>query len=127
MDPNRLELLKYYGGKYLGLPDMDMQYRLRWEAILKALAAEGIRSVMVEGGGTIINELLQPENAKLVSSVIVTVAPTYLGTGGVVVCPSGNVDSSGRPKPVARFHQVKWQPLGEDVVMCGRLGGESNF
>ena len=126
MDPNRLEMLKFYGGKYLGLPDMDMQYRLRWEAILKALAAEGIRSVMVEGGATIINELLQPQNAKLVNSVIVTVAPTYLGTGGVVVCPNRNMDPSGRPRPVARFQQVMWQPLGEDVVMCGRLGEGSN-
>lgn len=123
MDPNRLELLKYYGGKYLGLPDMNMQYKLRWEAIFRALAAEGIRSVMVEGGGTVINELLQPEYSSLINSVIVTVAPTYLGTGGVVVCPTRNVDEAGRPRPVARFQDVKWQPMGEDVVMCGRLQG----
>ncbi|MCJ1254540.1 2,5-diamino-6-(ribosylamino)-4(3H)-pyrimidinone 5'-phosphate reductase [Lignoscripta atroalba] len=121
MDPNRIESLKYYGGKYLGLPDLNKRGRLTWEAIFKALAAEGIKSVMVEGGGMIINELLQPEHANLINSVIVTVAPTYLGTGGVVVCPSRNIDEKGRPKPVARFRDVKWQPLGEDVVMCGRL------
>ncbi|KAL9122424.1 MAG: hypothetical protein Q9187_001024 [Circinaria calcarea] len=123
MDPNRLEMLKHYGGKYLGLPDMNMHYKLRWEAIFKALAAEGIRSVMVEGGGTVINDLLQPEHASLINSVIVTIAPTYLGTGGVVVCPTRNFDEAGRPRPVARFQDVRWQPMGEDVVMCGRLIG----
>ncbi|MCJ1350854.1 MAG: 2,5-diamino-6-(ribosylamino)-4(3H)-pyrimidinone 5'-phosphate reductase [Icmadophila ericetorum] len=123
MDPTRLEMLKFYGGKYLGLQDMDMHYRLRWEAIFRALAAEGIRSVMVEGGATVINELLQPKYAKLINSVIITVAPTYLGTGGVSVCPPRPTDLTGQPKPVTRFQDVRWQPLGEDVVMCGRLKG----
>ena len=123
MDPTRLEMLKFYGGKYLGLQDMDMHYRLRWEAIFRALAAEGIRSVMVEGGATVINELLQPKYAKLINSVIITVAPTYLGTGGVSVCPPRPTDLIGQPKPVTRFQDVRWQPLGEDVVMCGRLKG----
>ena len=120
--PARLELLKHYGGKYLGLPDLEKGYRLSWEAIFRALAAEGIRSVMVEGGGVVVNELLQPEYARFVSSVVVTVAPTYLGTGGVVVCPTRNVDVMGRPRPVVRFRDVRWEQVGEDVVMCGKLG-----
>ncbi|MCJ1430984.1 2,5-diamino-6-(ribosylamino)-4(3H)-pyrimidinone 5'-phosphate reductase [Xylographa pallens] len=120
--PARLELLKHYGGKYLGLPDIEKGYRLSWEAIFRALAAEGICSVMVEGGGVVVNELLQPEYARFVSSVVVTVAPTYLGTGGVVVCPTRNVDVMGRPKPVVRFRDVRWEQVGEDVVMCGKLG-----
>ena len=121
MDPMRLELLKYYGGKYLGLTDFDKKWRLRWEAILKALAAEGIRSVMIEGGGMVINELLQPENTCFISSVVVTVAPTYLGRGGVVVSPPTRHDQTGRLQPAAKFQDVKWQPLGQDAVMCGRL------
>ncbi|MCJ1382501.1 2,5-diamino-6-(ribosylamino)-4(3H)-pyrimidinone 5'-phosphate reductase [Xylographa soralifera] len=120
--PARLELLKHYGGKYLGLPDLEKGYRLSWEAIFRALAAEGIRSVMVEGGGVVVNELLQPEYARFVSAVVVTVAPTYLGTGGVVVCPTRNVDVMGRPRPVVRFRDVRWEQVGEDVVMCGKLG-----
>lgn len=121
MDPMRLELLKYYGGKYLGLTDFDKKWRLRWEAILKALAAEGVRSVMIEGGGMVINDLLQPEHASFINSVVVTVAPTYLGRGGVVVSPATRHDETGRPQPVAKFDEVKWHPLGEDIVMCGRL------
>ncbi|MCJ1298618.1 2,5-diamino-6-(ribosylamino)-4(3H)-pyrimidinone 5'-phosphate reductase [Hypocenomyce scalaris] len=120
MDPNRIELLKYYGGRYLGLKDFDKKWRLSWDAILKALAAEGIRSVMIEGGGTVINELLQPEHASMISSVVVTMAPTYLGKGGLVVSPIGRLDQTGRPKAVIRFEDVNWQQLGEDVVMCGK-------
>ncbi|KAI4250024.1 MAG: hypothetical protein L6R42_008805 [Xanthoria sp. 1 TBL-2021] len=121
MDPNRIEMLKYYGGKYLGLTDFDKRWRLRWEAILRALAAEGIRSVMIEGGGMVINELLRPEHSNLVSSVVVTVAPTYLGQGGVTVSPPPKLDAARRPQPAMRFRDVRWQSFGEDAVMCGRI------
>ncbi|MCJ1332652.1 2,5-diamino-6-(ribosylamino)-4(3H)-pyrimidinone 5'-phosphate reductase [Thelotrema lepadinum] len=121
VDETRIETLKAHGGKYLGLPDFDDRYRLSWESIFRALAESGIRSVMVEGGATIINELLRPENVRLVSNAIVTVAPTYFGTGGVSVCPPRRIDSQGNPLPAVRFRDVRWQGLGEDVVMCGRL------
>lgn len=121
MDPMRLELLRYYGGKYLGLTEFDKKWRLRWEAILKALAAEGIKSVMIEGGGMVINDLLQPENANFIKSIVVTIAPTYLGRGGVGVSPAPRHDATGRPQPALRFRDVKWQALGEDVVMCGKF------
>ena len=121
IDPMRIELLDYYGGKYLGLTEFDKKWRLRWEAILKALAAEGVKSIMIEGGGMIINDLLQPDNAGFISSVVVTIAPTYLGKGGVGVHPAPSHDPTGRPQPAVRFQDVKWQPLGEDVVMCGKL------
>lgn len=123
MDPNRLELLKYYGGKYLGLTEFDKKWRLRWEAILKALAAEGIKSVMIEGGAMVINDLLQPENSNLINSVIVTMAPTYFGRGGAGINPAPRHDPTGRPLPAVRFQDVKWQPIGDDAVMCGRLLG----
>ena len=121
MDPMRLELLKYYGGKYLGLTDFDKKWRLRWEAILKALAAEGIKSVMIEGGGMVINDLLQPENANFINSVVVTIAPTYFGRGSVGVGPERRHDQTGRPQAAVRFQDVTWQPMGQDVVMCGKL------
>lgn len=121
MDPVRLEMLKHYGGKYLGLTDFDKRWRLRWEAILKALVAEGIKSVMIEGGGMIINDLLQPEHAHFIRSVIITKAPRYLGRGGVMVSPAMRQDHSGKPQPGVEFKDVRWHPLGEDVMMCGRI------
>ena len=124
MDPTRLEMLKFYGGKYLGLKEFDERGRLKWEAILKALAAEGVRSVMIEGGGKVINGLLSEEHKYLIDSVIVTVAPTYLGKGGVVVSPSPRQDEEGRPRAVVKFRDVRWLPLGEDVVMCGKVQRE---
>lgn len=123
IEPSRLELLKFYGGRYLGLPDLEKGYRASWEAIFRALAAEGIRSVMVEGGGVVINELLQGEYGAFVKSVVVTVAPVYLGTGGVVVCPTRNVDLGGRVREVVRFREVRWGCVGGDGVMCGMVGG----
>ena len=126
MDPKRIDLLKYYGGKYLGLPTLNNSGLISWDAIFGALAAEGIKSVMVEGGGTIINELLQPVHTKFINSVIVTLAPTYLGRGGVAVCPTRNLDREGRPRPSTRFRDVRWQPLGDDVVMCGSLPDEED-
>ncbi len=122
LDPARLELLKYYGGKYLGLTEFDKRWRLRWEAILKALVAEGVKSVMIEGGAMVINELLQPEHAQFISSVIITKAPKYLGRGGVMVSPAMRQDVSGKPLPVVDFKDVSWNPLGDDIVMCGRIG-----
>ena len=119
--PERIEFLKQYGGTYLGLLGYNPGGRLRWEAILQALGAQGIKSVMIEGGGVVINELLNPEYAALIDSVVVTVAPTYLGRGGVMVSPERNLDEYGKPRPALKFTEVKWQPLGEDVVMCGKL------
>ncbi|KAL8640126.1 MAG: hypothetical protein Q9228_002925 [Teloschistes exilis] len=121
MDPARLDALRYYGGDYVGCTDFDKRWRLRWEAVLKALAAEGIRSIMVEGGGYVVNELLSPEHSNYVSSVIVTVAPTYFGQGGAQVSPAPRRDVVGRPTVAVRFKDVRWQGLGEDAVMCGRI------
>ena len=121
MDHERFELLKFYGGKYFGLKQVDARMRLRWEAILKALLSEGIKSVMIEGGSMVINDLLQPGNIDFVSSAIVTLAPTFLGKGGVGVNPAPGHDHTGRPQPVVRFQDVQWIPMGEDVVMCGKM------
>ncbi|KAH3919199.1 2,5-diamino-6-(5-phospho-D-ribosylamino)pyrimidin-4(3H)-one reductase [Parastagonospora nodorum] len=93
--------------------------KMDWKKILNVLAKEGIRSVMIEGGGAVINGLLSKENMGLVDSVIVTIAPVWLGKGGVQVCPDARVDD-GKRVPVSRLRDVKWVPLGEDVVLCGR-------
>jgi 2,5-diamino-6-(ribosylamino)-4(3H)-pyrimidinone 5'-phosphate reductase len=93
---------------------------MRWEEILKALKAEGINSLMIEGGATVINTLLA--RSDLVNSVIVTIAPTWLGQGGLAVCPYGTTEN-GQRVDAARLRETVWRQFGADVVLCGRLGG----
>jgi 2,5-diamino-6-(ribosylamino)-4(3H)-pyrimidinone 5'-phosphate reductase len=88
-----------------------------WSVILRRMAETGIRSVMVEGGAAVLNDLLRARNQRYITSVIVTIAPTYLGAGGVVVAPQRTTVDRNE----ARLRDVKWLPLGQDVVMAGRL------
>ncbi|OCK79811.1 putative riboflavin biosynthesis protein Rib7 [Lepidopterella palustris CBS 459.81] len=120
----KVKLLESLGGKFviLGISDTGpLKGRLDWVDILQGLAWHGIKSVMVEGGGTVINDLLRPHYASLIDSVIVTIAPTWLGQGGVVVSPPRRVSAEGNYLAAARLKEVKWHPLGEDVVLCGKL------
>ncbi|KAI1201651.1 dihydrofolate reductase-like domain-containing protein [Nemania serpens] len=91
--------------------------RLDWRVILSAVRREGLRSIMIEGGAEVINSLLS-EHANLVDSVIVTIAPLWLGKGGVTVSPPR---SGGADRPVARLSDTTWMPLGDDVVLCGKI------
>ncbi|KAI0966856.1 dihydrofolate reductase-like domain-containing protein [Xylaria arbuscula] len=114
------EILEDAGGKFIiltaGHGDQGQPGRLDWRDILSAVRQEGLRSIMIEGGGKIINSLLGQE-ADLVDSVIVTIAPTWLGQGGVTVSPPRTrVDM-----PVARLTDTTWMPLGDDVVLCGKI------
>lgn len=112
-------LLEGYGGRFLnleaGVDGFD------WVELLKCLKKEGIESVMIEGGGSVINSLLEPRFQALVDSVIVTIAPTWLGQGGVVVSPRRRFEDNGTAIAASRLRDVRWHPFGEDVVLCGRL------
>ena len=91
---------------------------IEWHSIFKALKQKGIESVMIEGGATVINELLSQPH--LVDSVIVTIAPTWLGHGGVAVCPATKT-KYGQRTNAASLEGTAWQQFGQDVVLCGRL------
>jgi 2,5-diamino-6-(ribosylamino)-4(3H)-pyrimidinone 5'-phosphate reductase len=121
IDTDTLVMLKNHGGNYLRVAEVHPNWRLRWETVLRVLANEGIRSVMIEGGGTVMSELLNMAYSPFIDSVIVTIAPTYLGRGGVFVSPESAKDASGASISAARLREVRWQPMGDDVVMCGKL------
>jgi 2,5-diamino-6-(ribosylamino)-4(3H)-pyrimidinone 5'-phosphate reductase len=114
----RKDVLEAAGGKYILLATSDTGFD--WKAVLEALAERSVNSVMIEGGGSVINSLLSAQNRSLVDSVIVTIAPTWLGQGGVVVSPPRS-QRDGKAVPAARLKESKWQSLGEDVILCGRL------
>jgi len=123
----RRELLERHGGKYILVGSADEKNagpaskRFGWDDILKAVSNEGLDSIMIEGGGQIINSLLTPPNNELIDSVIVTIAPTWLGQGGVVVSPPRSMGTDGKPFTPIRLTGTSWHPLGEDVVLCGRI------
>ena len=125
IDPQQLVMLKGYGGDFLRIVEYNQHWRLRWEAVFRALASEGIKSVMIEGGGTVLSELLNPEYKNFIDSIIVTVAPTYLGRGGVGVSPDSKLDEEGKPNAALNPHDVKWTPLGQNVIMCGKIRPET--
>jgi 2,5-diamino-6-(ribosylamino)-4(3H)-pyrimidinone 5'-phosphate reductase len=116
-------LLEKYGGKFITLPLTSSpagEGQLSWLSILAALKKEGLESVMVEGGGGVINSLLEPHSQEFINSVIITIVPTWLGQGGVVVSPRRRFEG-GQAIPVSRLTSVGWKPFGEDVVLCGKI------
>jgi len=119
LDEERMRALESVGGRVIVVGQEGIsEGRISWGYVLSVLDSEGIGSVMIEGGGAVINDLLAPENVDLIDTVIVTIAPTWLGKGGVQVCPDERVEGGAR-LPVARLANVKWVPLGDDVVLCG--------
>jgi len=112
-----VKVLEECGGGFIIL-ERDANGGIGWQRIMMALGEKGISSVMIEGGGKVINTLLATENSHLVDSVIITIAPTWLGRGGVVVSPKR---ANGPACPVARLNTTTWHQLGDDVVLGGFL------
>ena len=142
-DPERVKVLDGVGGRYIVVEEAGRvvveegeggeieeeggggrRPALTWDNIFGVLWEEGINSVMVEGGATVINDLLLLANEGLdvVDSVIVTVAPVWLGAGAVTVAPQRPVDVMNmRRVPGPRLTDVMWSQMGDDMVLCGRI------
>lgn len=125
--PNTAEALHQIGGDCLLIPS-DLEGRsgpsasyISWRAILKTLKSRGINSVMIEGGATVINTLLATPG--LVNAVIITIAPTFLGAGGVAVSPAPKFQGDDRVN-AAWLDATSWRQFGADVVLCSRLRAE---
>ena len=72
---------------------------------LQALAAEGVQSLLLEGGPTLATAFLA---AGLVDKLLLFVAPTFAGSGPSVV--------SALPGPL-RLGPVSARPVGDDVLL----------
>lgn len=105
------------GGKWLKIP---LAYEgknngVDWNSVLSELMYLGIQSVMVEGGATVINDLLRKKNRRYLSSIIVTIAPIFLGTGGTIVSPHREDTCENT---IYKLREIKWIQMGRDVVMA---------
>ncbi|KAK7206620.1 dihydrofolate reductase-like domain-containing protein [Myxozyma melibiosi] len=93
-----------------------------WELIRRTFVDDlRIKSVMIEGGAQVINDLLAASTSgtsseALVKTVIVTIAPVLLGEKGVQVSPAQAMDE---------LSNVRWEPFGRDVVMAASFGSSS--
>lgn len=79
--------------------------------LLRRLAVRGIRSVMVEGGATVIGSFLRQ---RLADYVVVTVTPRYVdGLTGLAGAPAhGN-------GALPQLHEVGYTPAGDDLIVWG--------
>lgn len=80
---------------------------------LEILRQEGIQRLMVEGGAKIIQSFLA-DSQKLVNQLIVTIAPTFIGSGGVSA--TSDRDRLDLPK----LQQVHYQQFGVDMVLAAK-------
>jgi 2,5-diamino-6-(ribosylamino)-4(3H)-pyrimidinone 5'-phosphate reductase len=125
---DKREVLERYGGKYVIIRPADSfgsgMVRFDWQMILNVLAQENLGSVMVEGGATVINSLLETTSQRWIDAIIVTIAPLWLGQGGVIVSPSRHGDGSAEDHAAVLLDDVCWHPLGRDVVMAARISAK---
>lgn len=82
--------------------------------LLHLLAAQGIGTVMVEGGARLITSLLR---ARLVARVAVCVAPKILGSGIAAVGDLGIGDLAD----ALRLSDIRITPYGADIVVEGTV------
>ena len=57
--------------------------RFSWTEILSTLSIRGIKSVMIEGGASVISDVLSQHLADI---IIITIAPVFIGRDGVGYC-----------------------------------------
>lgn len=69
-----------FGGEVLQVQDIR-----NWTEIARGLYSLGYTSVMVEGGAKVIDSCL---TSGIADSVIITIAPVFLGTNGLAAAPS---------------------------------------
>jgi len=119
-DPSneQVKLLEHVGGKYVKIEQNPLEpNRMSWDVLLRDLKSKGIESLMIEGGGQIINKLLTDDHRHLIDLVIITIAPVWLGRGGVSIAPERTCESQA----VSRLSQAQWTQMGGDVVLCGKF------
>ena len=89
------------------LPD-GSELELRTDPLeqeLRALGAEGVQSLLLEGGPTLATAFLERD---LVDRLLVFVAPTIAGEGQLLL--------AALPQPVS-LHRFRVEPLGADVLL----------
>ena len=91
--------------QYIPLPLHDG--RFSWTEILSTLHSRGIKSVMIEGGASVINDVL---TRRIADVIIITIAPVFLGRDGVGIAPMLHEEWLQNTTSIS---------IGKDIVMAG--------
>ncbi|WWD08437.1 hypothetical protein V865_006549 [Kwoniella europaea PYCC6329] len=101
-------------GARVVLVKLDDRAHIPPSSLPSILTSLGLRSVMIEGGSRILSTFLhcpkRDDGSKLVNSVVVTVAPMFIGEG-IGVVPEG--EDVGLPA----LKTVHTEKMGKDAVM----------
>lgn len=85
-------------------------------SILKVLYAEGIHSVMVEGGARVITSFF---TKRLVDFVAITVSPLF--TGGLVAIEQPLARGTGQDMTLPHLTDLHIAKLGPDIALIGKV------
>lgn len=113
-DPNRLQAYCTRGADVWALP--SAAERVDVSAFLDRLSAEGIRSVLLEGGPTLATAFL---NAHCVQKLLLFVAPILVGSDDVPSLLPGL--EGGGLAAVRRFQFSSIKRIGHDVLLTAYL------
>ncbi|CAI4270407.1 CQS_1a_G0003450.mRNA.1.CDS.1 [Saccharomyces cerevisiae] len=95
--------------EYAICPINEATKRIDWKKLFEILKKDfNIKSVMVEGGANVINQLLLRND--IVNSLIITIGSTFLGNSGTEVSPPQTVN----------LKNISWWKGTTDVVLCAR-------
>ena len=109
--PGKIRSLEALGVQVLRLPLKGKQ--VSWAALLKALALQGIVSVMIEGGGAVAASALQE---KVVDKILFFYAPKILGGDGRPM-----IEALGfhRVKEAIAVKDLEFTRSGKDLLVSG--------
>ncbi len=107
------QALRARGARLLQIPS-TANGKVDLSALFAHLGAEGISSVMVEGGATIISTLIRQQ---LAHYAVVTIAPRF-ATGIRVNTPAS--------QPTANLQDVNYTQAGNDILLWGEFSSKSN-
>jgi diaminohydroxyphosphoribosylaminopyrimidine deaminase/5-amino-6-(5-phosphoribosylamino)uracil reductase len=113
--------LRARGVDVLRLP-MDLACRVDLSALAQALAARGVRSAMVEGGGAVHGAFF---DAGLVDEVWAFVAPVVIGGNGAPAPVGGR--GAATMAAALRMGRMQVESHGDDVLLRVRRAVHTNF
>lgn len=93
---------------------------LDWPSVLSQVQAAGVQRLMVEGGAAVIASLLQEQ--QLIDTLLVTVAPIEVGTGGLGYSASLPGDNDPTSWSVCSTEHI-----GIDTVIIWHKNGDASF